>query len=379
MKLYSCPSCGLQHRDRVPRFGPPTVWSDGHRDPGPLSPFVRCSRCRHAFWLRSGGTEVAWPHHHEQVDHEVRLLDAGPNLAKVIGALRKHLAIGFADARALVAAIPTSPMSDVRRSVAFALRADLVSVGARASVFVDGRSCDLDWSDAPRLLDLDEYVPIERASELLVRTHVWWRRRDDVNLARIAELTTRWNTPTFRGEVLRQLGRFDEAEAVLADAKESDERHVAEQLLALVRAKSIDVQPLDAYAPTLELADLSIATFRAALPDPVDVSVDEEHTYLEAGSPGLVALRVSPHDIAVHVYSLEWTGPHTNVRTHPLLAQWSLAEVTTRDVEVALREALRRRLAAFSICTLCHRAKPPEWSNGETCDRCAERHLGVVH
>lgn len=379
MKLYPCPSCGLQHRDRVPQFGGPTLWSDGHRDRGPLSPFVRCTRCHQAFWLRSGGTEVPWPHHHEQVGHQVKLLDAGPNLAKVIGALRKHLEIDFAGARALVDAIPSNLIPDVRRSVALALRAELASVGARASVFVDGRNCDLEWFDAPRLLDLDEYVPIDHASELLVRTHIWWRRRDHMNLARIAELTTDWDTAAFRGEVLRQLGRFDEAEAVLDEAEDGEERYYAEQLISLVLAKSSAVQPLDAYAPTIELADLSIETLRAALPDPVRVMVEEEHTYLEAGLPGLVALRLSVRDIAVHVYTIEWIGPHTAVGRHPLLAQWSLSEVTPHNVEVALGEALRRRLAEFAICTLCHRATPPEWSHGVTCQSCAERYLGVVH
>jgi len=59
--------------------------------------------------------------------------------------------------------------------------------------------------------------------------------------------------------------------------------------------------------------------------------------------------------------------------------QWGYSYLIV-SVADAVEKARRTRLASYRICARCDETNPPEWMHdAQTCQRCAERDLGVVY
>jgi hypothetical protein len=125
---------------------------------------------------------------------------------------------------------------------------------------------------------------------------------------------------------------------------------------------------------------------RRLLPDPVREEASDEGTTLVVGKPGLVAVRLTDAGLTVSVYGVRWDGPDTPVPDHQPLAEVAWADFRGNEAEamvaahLLVQAAIVVRRAAFRRCRFCQKNTPPEWWHGEdTCQGCAERHLGVVH
>jgi hypothetical protein len=126
-------------------------------------------------------------------------------------------------------------------------------------------------------------------------------------------------------------------------------------------------------------------TLRRLLPGPVREENSTSATTLEAGDPGLVAVRLGEEGVEVSVFGVRWDGPHTPVPDHRPLAAVAWAALGSEAeaavaVHMLARAAVVIRRATFRRCRHCGKDTPPEWWHGEdACQGCAERHLGVVH
>jgi hypothetical protein len=384
MKLYRCPHCDAVLRGFAPPLGEtPVRWSNGALVPGPPSPFVRCPSCTQPFWLRHA-RELPTPRWRETVpdldsdgQFDVIVDEVGATKPLVMAVLREHLKTSILEAKRMITSEPVTVATAVTARVALTLRDEL----HRANATVRITTGVGDWTTAPRVVELDAFVEVPKAPELLVRIHLWRRGiggRENLE-AVAAQLRPPFDGEVLVGEVYRQLGRFDEALAVLARALRDYRPHVTAQLVALAREGDAAPRPIDDPEPAVgAIAGPLEETLAAALPAPVRVIADGDARELESGYPGLVAVRMTPRDVAVYSYGVRWET-QTPRPAHSLFAHWRRDELAPDTLELALRAAVRMRRSTFVTCPLCHASTPPEWWSSESCSGCAERWLGVVH
>jgi hypothetical protein len=121
------------------------------------------------------------------------------------------------------------------------------------------------------------------------------------------------------------------------------------------------------------------------LPDPIrDETQLDGDVVLVGGDPGEVIVRISGSNVSIAVYSIRWEGPHTPVVRPKQLAtlNWKRlpASTTMMTLHGLVSAAVEIRRAKYRKCERCGETKPPEWMHDDqTCQSCAEKHLGVVH
>ena len=118
------------------------------------------------------------------------------------------------------------------------------------------------------------------------------------------------------------------------------------------------------------------------LPEPCSVEQgDENSVTFIGGDPGEVIVRVTTTTVEILAFTVEWHGPHTPVTIGAPVAMVNLGEPDLVDaVSTAIEKARTARLATYRTCARCGKTKPPEWMHdAQTCQRCAERDLGVVY
>jgi len=121
------------------------------------------------------------------------------------------------------------------------------------------------------------------------------------------------------------------------------------------------------------------------LPEPCSVEqADANSVTLTGGDPGEVIVRITAPAVEVLAFAVEWHGPHTPVVTGTPLATLNPSDLTRpallAAVVAAIEKARTARLATYRTCVRCDETKPPEWMHdARTCQRCAERALGVVY
>jgi hypothetical protein len=121
---------------------------------------------------------------------------------------------------------------------------------------------------------------------------------------------------------------------------------------------------------------------RPLLPEPCSVEqADGNSVTLIGGDPGEVIVRVTSTAVEVLAYAVEWRGPHTPVTTGVPVATVNLGESNlVAAVSAAIEKARTARLATYHTCVRYDETNPPEWMHdAHTCQRCAERDLGVVY
>jgi len=130
--------------------------------------------------------------------------------------------------------------------------------------------------------------------------------------------------------------------------------------------------------------DNLIRDIKALLPTPISEENVDADVRLIGGDPGEVVALVSEDEVIFSQFALEWDGPHTPViRPLPIATiQWkNLLKPERQRFFTSLVELIvQRRRKLYRKCQYCKDLTPPEWlHNDQTCQGCAERHLGVVH
>ena len=121
------------------------------------------------------------------------------------------------------------------------------------------------------------------------------------------------------------------------------------------------------------------------LPDPIrDETQLDGDVVLVGGDPGEVIVRISGSKVSIAVFSIRWDGPYTTVVRPKQLAtlNWKRlpASTTMMTLHGLVSAAVEIRRAKYRKCERCGETKPPEWMHDDqTCQSCAEKHLGVVH
>jgi hypothetical protein len=131
--------------------------------------------------------------------------------------------------------------------------------------------------------------------------------------------------------------------------------------------------------------DLLLNEIKRLLPEPIreETQLDGD-IVLVGGDPGEVIVRFDNHKVVIAVFSIRWEGPHTPVVRPRQLASlnWKRLPVsrTMMAVHGLIKSAIEIRRSKYRKCSRCEETKPPEWMHDQnTCQSCAERHLGVVH
>lgn len=131
--------------------------------------------------------------------------------------------------------------------------------------------------------------------------------------------------------------------------------------------------------------DRLLNEIRLLLPEPIreETQLDDD-VVLIGGDPGEVIVRFGKRKVVIAVYSIRWEGPHTPVVRPRQLASLSWkrlpASRTIMEVHGFIELAIEIRRSKYRKCSRCEETKPPEWMHDQnTCQSCAERHLGVVH
>jgi hypothetical protein len=138
-----------------------------------------------------------------------------------------------------------------------------------------------------------------------------------------------------------------------------------------------DLEPIDREYLLQEILEL--------LPDPVREETQLDGNFvLVGGDPGEVIVRISGSKVSIAVYSVRWEGPHTPVTRPKQLATLKWKRFPAARMMVTLHglisTAVEIRRAKYRKCERCGETKPPEWIHDkQTCQSCAEKHLGVVH
>jgi len=97
------------------------------------------------------------------------------------------------------------------------------------------------------------------------------------------------------------------------------------------------------------------------------------------GEKGIVIL-VTPEVIELRLPTVEWTmGSYGPAASSRLWKRIQESEITDRDLETLLIEALKERQNEFRNCRYCKESLPPEHMHDDVCHGCAEKYLGVVH
>ena len=138
-----------------------------------------------------------------------------------------------------------------------------------------------------------------------------------------------------------------------------------------------DLEPIDRDHLLQEIQEL--------LPDPVreEMRLDGDLVFV-GGDPGEVIVRISSSRVSIALFSIRWEGSHTPLVRPKQLAtlNWQRlpASVTLLSLHSLVEAAVEIRRAKYRKCDRCGETKPPEWMHDEqTCQSCAERHLGVVY
>jgi hypothetical protein len=105
---------------------------------------------------------------------------------------------------------------------------------------------------------------------------------------------------------------------------------------------------------------------------------------LVGGDPGEVIVRVGGSKVSIALLRVCWDGPHTPVVRPIRFANLNWRRLpaptlmmTLPGLIAAVREV---RTANYRRCERCGETRPPEWMHDQnTCQSCAEQHLGVVH
>jgi hypothetical protein len=121
------------------------------------------------------------------------------------------------------------------------------------------------------------------------------------------------------------------------------------------------------------------------LPAPVEQeTVSDGSVVLVGGRPCEVVVRLTRSTATVSEYAVEWQGPHEAVVRPIVLGtlHWRrMPEVHgLAALQTLIRAARESREAKFRTCRFCGTSAPPErLHDEETCQACAETHLGVVY
>lgn len=119
-------------------------------------------------------------------------------------------------------------------------------------------------------------------------------------------------------------------------------------------------------------------------PEPVSEEAAGDGVRLIGGDPGEVVAFVNGDDVVFSQFALEWDGPHSPViRPVPIATVcWvNLLKKERQRLFTSLVEMIvKRRRKLYRTCQYCEENTPPEWlHDDQTCQSCAERHLGIVH
>jgi hypothetical protein len=121
------------------------------------------------------------------------------------------------------------------------------------------------------------------------------------------------------------------------------------------------------------------------LPQPVEQETARDGSVvLVGGHPGEVLVRLTGSAVSVAEYAVEWQGPHDPaVRPITLgVLRWRrMPEVPAlAALQTLVRAARESRRAKYRTCVYCERITPPEaLHDNQTCQECAQKHLGVVY
>jgi len=121
------------------------------------------------------------------------------------------------------------------------------------------------------------------------------------------------------------------------------------------------------------------------LPQPVEQeAVRDGSVVLVGGDPGEVVVRLTRSIATVSEYAVEWHGPH-DPTVRPVTfgtVHWRrMPEVhAILAIQTLIRAARESRRSRYRTCRYCEIAVPPESLHDEdTCQACAQRHLGGVY
>ena len=138
-----------------------------------------------------------------------------------------------------------------------------------------------------------------------------------------------------------------------------------------------DLKPID--------RDYLLQELQEQLPNPIreETQLDGDFV-LVGGDPGEVIVRISGSKVSIAVFSIRWDGPYTTVVRPKQLAALNGKRLPASTTMVTLHRlisaAVEIRRAKYRKCERCGETKPPEWiHDDQTCQSCAEKHLGVVH
>jgi hypothetical protein len=131
--------------------------------------------------------------------------------------------------------------------------------------------------------------------------------------------------------------------------------------------------------------DYLLQEIRELLPNPIQEETQlDGDIILVGGDPGEVIVRISGSKVSIAVFSIRWEGPHTPIVRPKQLASLNWKRLPASQIIMALHilidSAHEIRIEKFRKCERCGETIPPErMHDKQTCQTCAERHLGVVH
>lgn len=97
------------------------------------------------------------------------------------------------------------------------------------------------------------------------------------------------------------------------------------------------------------------------------------------GEEGIVIL-VTPEIIELRLPTVEWTmGAYGPAASSRLWKRVEISKTTDVELETLLKKALKKRQSEFRNCRYCRKRNPPEYMDGDVCQECAEKYLGVAH
>jgi hypothetical protein len=121
------------------------------------------------------------------------------------------------------------------------------------------------------------------------------------------------------------------------------------------------------------------------LPQPVEQETARDGSVLlVGGDPAEVVVRITRSAVSVAEYAVDWRGPH-DPAVRPIVfgtLRWRrMPEVhALAALQTLLRAACESRRAKYRTCGYCERNTPPEaLHNGQVCQECAQKRLGIVY
>lgn len=262
-----CPACGqwFSWSSRSGNSFGATTWSDGCVL-GPMvpnyTPIARCPSCARWIWLRDA--PVCYP---SEDEHPLTVTEPPRDRARAAILLRRLLGLSLVEVKELLRQpLPWSLAMPDRYAVEEALASGLLTAERPCPPL--GTLPRASWPERLQhwLEALQDEIPPER--EAALRQQIVWQsnhpyrgeapwvavaRREPQLLEswlRLAQLT---DVLWLRGDLLRQIERYDEAARWLAQSMEAQEAPYAAQLLALCRERRPEVVPVEPGSSTLWL------------------------------------------------------------------------------------------------------------------------------